>query len=143
VLHIVWPLQLRGARFLDVYLWVALGSALGGLARYACSGWVAQRFGETFPWGTITVNVVGSFLIGLVATLTGPDGRLLVPGHARDFVMIGVFGGFTTFSSFSLQTLALAREGEWLGAGLNIVVSVVACLVAVWAGHSAALAINH
>jgi CrcB protein len=127
---------------LHIYLWVALGSALGGVARYACSGWVAQRFGETFPWGTIAVNVVGSFLIGLVATVTGPDGRLLVPGYTRDFVMLGVFGGFTTFSSFSLQTLSLARDGEWLGAGLNIVLSVVVCLVAVWAGHGVALAIN-
>jgi CrcB protein len=127
---------------LNAYLWITLGSALGGLARYTCSGWVAHRFGETFPWGTIIVNVVGSFLIGLVATLTGPDGRLLVPGYARDFLMIGVFGGFTTFSSFSLQTLTLARDGEWLGASLNIVLSVVSCLVAVWAGHVAALAIN-
>jgi CrcB protein len=127
---------------LDLYLWIALGSALGGVARYACSGWVAQQVGETFPWGTIAVNTVGSFLIGLVATLTGPDGRLLVPSHGRDFVMIGVFGGFTTFSSFSLQTLALAREGEWLGAGLNVVLSVILCLVAVWGGHTAALVLN-
>ena len=127
---------------MDVYLYIALGSALGGMARYACNGWIAQQFGETFPWGTITVNLVGSFLIGLVATLTGPDGRLLVPGHGRDFVMIGVFGGFTTFSSFSLQTLALARDGEWFGAGPNVVLSVLLCLVAVWAGHSVALALN-
>jgi CrcB protein len=127
---------------LDVYLWIALGSALGGMGRYACSGWVAQHLGETFPWGTITVNIVGSFLIGLVATLTGPDGRVFVPGHGRDFVMLGVFGGFTTFSSFSLQTLALARDGEWLGAGLNIILSVLLCLVAVWAGHSVALVMN-
>ncbi len=127
---------------MGVYLWIAFGSALGGMARYGCSGWVAHHFGETFPWGTIVVNVAGSFLIGLVATLTGPDGRLLVPGHARDFVMLGVFGGFTTFSSFSLQTLALARDGEWLGAGLNVVLSMVLCLVAVWGGHSFALAIN-
>jgi CrcB protein len=127
---------------LDAYLYIALGSALGGLARYACNGWISQQFGETFPWGTIAVNVAGSFLIGLVATLTGPDGRLLVPGHGREFMMIGVFGGFTTFSSFSLQTLALARDGEWLGAGMNVVLSVVLCLVAVWGGHSVALALN-
>jgi CrcB protein len=127
---------------LDVYLWIAFGSALGGMARYGCSGLVAQHFGETFPWGTIVVNVAGSFLIGMVATLTGPDGRLMVPGAARDFVMIGVFGGFTTFSSFSLQTLALARDGEWFGAGLNVVLSVILCLVAVWGGHSVGLAIN-
>jgi CrcB protein len=127
---------------LTAYLYIALGSALGGVARYACTGWIAQQFGETFPWGTIAVNVMGSFLIGLVATLTGPDGRLLVPGYGREFVMIGVFGGFTTFSSFSLQTLTLARDGEWFGAGLNVVLSVLLCLVAVWAGHSVALVLN-
>jgi CrcB protein len=127
---------------LEVYLWIALGSALGGVGRYAVGGWIAQHVGETFPWGTVTVNVVGSFLIGLVATLTGPDGRLLVPGHGREFMMIGVFGGFTTFSSFSLQTLALARDGEWLGAGMNVVLSVILCLVAVWGGHSVAMALN-
>jgi CrcB protein len=95
---------------LDAYLYIALGSALGGLARYACNGWISQQFGETFPWGTIIVNVVGSFLIGLVATLTGPDGRLLVPGHGREFKMIVVFGGFTTFSSYSQQNQAMARD---------------------------------
>jgi len=127
---------------LEVYVWIALGSALGGVGRYAVGGWIAQHVGETFPWGTVTVNVVGSFLIGLVATLTGPDGRLLVPGHGREFMMIGVFGGFTTFSSFSLQTLALARDGEWLGAGMNVVLSVLLCLVAVWGGHGVAMALN-
>jgi CrcB protein len=127
---------------LAAYLYIALGSALGGVARYACTGWIAQQFGETCPWGTIAVNVMGSFLIGLVATLTGPDGRLLVPGYGREFVMIGVFGGFTTFSSFSLQTLTLVRDGEWFGAGLNVVLSVLSCLVAVWGGHSVALVLN-
>ena len=127
---------------MDAYLYIALGSALGGVARYACTGWIAQQFGETFPWGTITVNVVGSFLIGLVATLTGPDGRLLVPGHGRDFVMIGVFGGFTTFSSFSLQTLNLMQDGEWLYVSGYIVGSVVLCLVGVWLGHMLGMAYN-
>jgi CrcB protein len=127
---------------LEIYLWIAFGSALGGMARYACSGLVAQQFGETFPWGTIVVNVTGSFLIGLIATLTGPDGRWLVPGYARESVMLGLFGGFTTFSSFSLQTLALARSGEWLAAGLNVILSVALCLVAVWIGHGLAVAIN-
>lgn len=124
------------------YLWIGLGSALGGMARYWCSGFVADRIGETFPWGTLLVNVVGSFIIGFFATLTAPDGRLLVGSTARQFVMVGVLGGYTTFSSFSLQTLNLARDGEWLRAGANIVLSVILCLVAVWLGHIAAAALN-
>ena len=124
------------------YLWVAVGSALGGVARYWCSGIAARLWGETFPWGTLIVNVVGSFIIGLFATVTGPDGRFLVPSEARVFVMVGVCGGYTTFSSFSLQTLALARDGEWLGVGANIVLSVALCLFAVWLGHIAATALN-
>jgi CrcB protein len=124
------------------YLWIGLGSALGGMARYWCSGFVADRIGETFPWGTLLVNVVGSFIIGFFATLTAPDGRLLVGSTARQFVMVGVLGGYTTFSSFSLQTLNLVRDGEWLRAGANIVLSVVLCLVAVWLGHIAAAALN-
>jgi fluoride exporter len=124
------------------YLWIALGSALGGMARYWLSGAVAQRVGETFPWGTIIVNVSGSFVIGFFATLTGPDGRLLVGGTARQFVMLGICGGYTTFSSFSLQTLTLARDGEWLWAGGNVLISVAFCLAAVWIGHVAAAAVN-
>jgi CrcB protein len=124
------------------YLWIAIGSALGGVARFWCSGVAARTIGETFPWGTLIVNVVGSFIIGFFATLTGPDGRVFVSSTARQFVMIGFCGGYTTFSSFSIQTLNLVQEGEWLRAGGNIVGSVVLCLVAVWAGYVAAAALN-
>jgi len=117
-----------------VFVAVAAGSALGGVARYALSGVVARAVGETFPWGTLVVNVVGSFLIGVVATLTGPDGRLLWSPLTRQLVMVGIFGGFTTFSSFSLQTLSLTQDGEWLRAAGNVGLSVAACLVAVWLG---------
>jgi fluoride exporter len=125
-----------------VYFWIGVGSALGGMARYWCSGFVAGRFGETFPWGTIAVNVAGSFIIGFIATISGPDGRLLVPSTARQFMMLGICGGFTTFSSFSLQTLNLLRDGEWPAAIGNIAASVALCLVAVVAGHVAAAALN-
>ena len=125
-----------------MYLWIGLGGALGSMARYWCSGFVAERIGETFPWGTLLVNVVGSFIIGFFATLTGPDGRMLAGSTARQFVMTGILGGYTTFSSFSPQTLNLARDGEWLRAGANVVLSVVLCLLAVWLGYLAAAALN-
>ena len=125
-----------------LYCWIAFGSALGGMARYFCSGVAARLFGETFPWGTLLVNVTGSFLIGLFATLTGPDGRMFAGSTARQFVMLGLLGGFTTFSSFSLQTLNLAQDSEWLQAGGNVVGSVVLCLLAVWLGHLFAQSIN-
>ncbi len=121
---------------------VAIGSALGGVARYGLSGVVARAFGETFPWGTLVVNVTGSFLIGVVATLTGPDGRVLVSPVARQFWLIGIFGGFTTFSAFSLQTLSLAQDGEWLRAGGNVALSVGLCLVFVWLGAALASWVN-
>jgi CrcB protein len=124
------------------YLWIALGSALGGVARYACSTLVAQGFGGAFPWGTLLVNVIGSFVIGLFATLTGPDGRLLVLPDTRLFVMVGVCGGYTTFSSFSLQTLILIREGDIPRAGLNVVASVALCMLSVWLGAVVAGAFN-
>ncbi len=124
------------------YVWIAIGSALGGMARYWCSGIAAVLIGETFPWGTLIVNVVGSFIIGFFATLTGPGGRLYVGSAASQFVMIGLCGGFTTFSSFSLQTLNLASDGEWLRVGANIAGSVTLCLVAVWAGYILAASIN-
>jgi len=106
------------------------------------SGLLAQRYGETFPIGTLVVNVTGSFIIGFFATLTGPDGRWIVSPTARTFFMVGICGGYTTFSSFSLQSLNLARDGEWLYAGLNALLSFALCLFAVWLGHALALAIN-
>ena len=124
------------------YLWVGLGSALGGMARYGCSGLAARYIGATFPWGTLIVNVSGSVVIGFLATLTLADGRLLISPDARAFLMIGVCGGFTTFSSLSLETLNLARDGEWLWASANVVLSVVLCLVAVWLGHIGAAALG-
>lgn len=124
------------------YFWIAIGSALGGMARYWCSGVAARLIGETFPWGTIIVNIVGSFIIGFFATLTGPDGRIFADTLTRQFVMIGFCGGYTTFSSFSLQTLALVQDGEWLLASANIALSVMACLLAVWAGYALAASIN-
>lgn len=127
---------------LTVYLSIAAGSALGGMARYFCSGVAARLFGETFPWGTLFVNVAGCFIIGFFATLTGPDGRIFAGSTFRQFVMLGILGGFTTFSSFSLQTLNLAQDGEFLHAGGNILGSVVLCLIAVWLGNVLALSIN-
>jgi CrcB protein len=124
------------------YFWIAIGSALGGMLRYWCSGVAARLIGETFPWGTLIVNVAGSLVIGLFFTLTGPDGRLLVNSTARQFVMVGICGGYTTFSSFSLQTLTLLQEGQFHYAAGNIVASVLLCMLAVWLGHMMAAQIN-
>ncbi len=121
--------------FMLAYLWVAIGGALGSVARFWMSGIIASKFGETFPWGTIIVNVVGSFVIGFLAALNIPEGRWQLAPGARVFLMIGVCGGYTTFSSFSLQTLRLMQEREWLYAGGNILLSMTACLVAVWLGY--------
>ena len=125
-----------------IYFWIGLGSALGGMGRFWLSGWVAQRHGETFPWGTIVVNVTGSFLIGFLAALSGPEGRLLINPKVSQFLMVGVCGGYTTFSSFSLQTLNLAREGQWLYAAGNVAVSLVLCFLFVWLGHLLGQAIS-
>jgi CrcB protein len=116
------------------YLWIALGSALGGVARYALSTRVAETVGGTFPWGILLVNVTGSFVIGLVATIAPPDGRWALSPDARLFLTVGLCGGYTTFSSFSLQTLDLIRTGQAPAALGNVVGSVVLCLLAVWAG---------
>ena len=124
------------------YLWIAIGSALGGMSRYWISGLVGQRFGETFPWGTVVVNVTGSFVIGFYAAWTGPDGRIIVGPRQRHFVMTGICGGYTTFSAFSLQTLDLLRSGAGGRAALNVALSVVLCVGAVAAGHLAAAALN-
>ena len=124
------------------YLWIGIGSALGGMARYGVSRFFAQLVGETFPWGTMVVNITGCLVIGFFATLSGPDGRLIVPPDARQFVLVGLCGGYTTFSSFSLQTLALMRDGDMLEAGMNILLSVLLCLISVWMGSVAAALVN-
>jgi CrcB protein len=122
----------------QTYLAVMLGGALGSAARMAVSLWIAERYAPGFPLGTLVVNVVGCFIIGIFGGLTGPGGPLLVSPILRQGVMVGIHGGFTTFSSFSLQTLSLANDGEWLYASLNVVLSVVLCLLAVWIGAVAA-----
>lgn len=124
------------------YLWIAIGGALGSAGRFWLSGLAASRFGETFPWGTLLVNVSGSFIIGFFATVTSPDGRLFAPSGFRQFFIYGLCGGFTTFSSFSWQTLELAQNGEWLRSGGNILSSVALCLAAVWLGHLLGAALN-
>jgi CrcB protein len=123
-------------------LLIFVGGGLGSLARWWASGFVADRVGETFPWGTLIVNVTGSFVIGLFATATGSEGRWLAPAPFRQFFMLGICGGYTTFSSFSLQTLTLAEDGQWFKAGANAMLSVVLCLAGVWLGHVLATAIN-
>jgi CrcB protein len=127
---------------LKTYLAVMAGGAVGTALRFGLSNWFATHCGETFPIGTIVVNVTGCFVIGLFAALTGPDSVLLVSPLTRQVVMIGVLGGYTTFSSFSLQTLSLFNGGEWLRGGWNVLLSVILCLVAVWLGHLTAFLIQ-
>lgn len=120
------------------YLWIAVGGAFGSMARYWMTLAVAAWTGPRFPWGTIAVNVIGSFVIGIVAFGTTPVGRVPISFDVRNFILVGICGGFTTFSSFSLQTLELLRGGHWFEAGANILMSVVLCLAGVWAGYAAA-----
>ena len=126
------------------YLWIALGSAIGGVTRYWLSGIVANRLGTVFPWNTLVVNITGSFVIGAVAAVAGAEGR--VHPNLRPFVVqfliMGICGGYTTFSSFSLQTLNLVQEGQWLYAGANSALSLALCLVAVWLGYLVGQVIN-
>ncbi len=117
------------------YLWVAIGGALGSVGRFWLSGLIDGRSGSSFPYGTLVINVSGSFLIGIFAAFANPDSRILAPPAVRQFLMIGICGGYTTFSSFSLQTLRLAQDREWLYAGANILLSMTLCLIAVWLGY--------
>lgn len=117
------------------YLWVAIGGAIGTVGRFWLSGFIDSRFGASFPFGTLVINVSGSFLIGIFAAFADPDSRIMVPPTVRQFLMIGICGGYTTFSSFSLQTLRLMQDREWLYASANILLSVTLCLIAVWLGY--------
>jgi len=111
------------------------------MARIWTSGVSARLFGEALPWGTLLVNVSRSLIIGFFATLSGPGGRLDVDPSMRLFVMVGLCGGYTTFSAFSLQTLSLMQEG-WGLASIYIAASVVICVLAVWVGHVLAVQLN-
>jgi len=124
------------------YGWVALGSALGGMSRYWLGGVVARGIGDDFPYGTLLINVVGSFVIGFFGTLTLPDGPRPASLDTRLFVMVGLCGGFTTFSSFSLQTFELLRAGENIRAGIYIAASVLLCLLGTVLGHALASGIS-
>src|ERR1700733_5753735 len=115
-------------------LYVTIGGALGSLARYALSVW-ALPMSRDLPWGTIGINIAGSYVAGFLATLTLAQGPRPGAENLRLLVMIGICGGFTTFSSFSLQTLELILGGAMLRAGANIVLSVVLCVAAVALGH--------
>jgi fluoride exporter len=116
------------------YLWVTVGSALGGLLRYALTRMTLSMSAD-FPYGTILINILGSFVIGYFGTLTLQSGRYAASDNLRLFVMVGLCGGFTTFSSFSLQTFDLMRSGAWVRALANVVLSVTLCIAAVAAGH--------
>lgn len=112
-------------------LLVAAGGAIGAAARYLIGAWVAARLGPDFPWGTFVINVSGSFFIGVVLSLVG-GGTL--PAGARLFVAVGILGGYTTFSTYSYETLGLLADGDVRGALLNSLGQVVAGLVAVYLG---------
>lgn len=125
-----------------ILLWVMLGGAFGSGARHLANLWVTTQFPSRLPWGTIAINVAGSFVIGLFAATCSGTGRWPVSEEARQFFIAGCLGGFTTFSAFSLQTLTLAREHAWGLALANILLSLVLCLGGVALGHLAGAALN-
>jgi CrcB protein len=119
--------------------WIAVGGAIGSVGRYWLALAVARLAGEAFPWGTLLINILGSFVIAYFGTLTLPDGPRPAPIEMRLFVMVGICGGFTTFSSFSLQTIELLRGGESGRALAYVVASVALCLIGTVLGHYLAM----
>lgn len=113
------------------YLAISIGAVLGANARFLLDGWIAERFGASFPLGTLVINVTGSMLIGVVLTL---GAARLVPDWFRPLLAIGFLGSYTTFSTFSFETLSLAQDAAWGAAALNVAASVGAALVGVYAG---------
>ena len=124
------------------YLWIGLGGALGSMARHWSNGLIMRLAGAGFPWGTLVINVLGSFIIGLAAATMSAEGRFATGDVPRQFLMVGICGGYTTFSAFSLQTLALVQGGQFGAAAGNVVLSVGLCMIAVWAGYALGLMIN-
>lgn len=116
-------------------IFIALGGLAGTLIRYWLAGFVARQYGENFPWGTLIVNLIGSFLAGALYHLA--EERLLIPPTLRTVLLIGLLGGFTTFSSYGLQTFTLLRDGQLGLATLNVAISNVLGLLMVWVGYVA------
>ena len=132
---------MNGGRIFDVLsalILIVIGSVLGGCARYFVSGLVARHLGETFPWGTMTINVSGAFLIGILGALATHPGSLFASPNPWLLAVTGFLGCYTTVSSFSLQTLMLANNGEMRRAMGNVVLSVSLCLAAVAGGFTLA-----
>ena len=132
-------------QLLQQYLVIGLGGALGSMLRFGVGTLIdsnVQKTGYIFPWGTIIVNITGCFVIGFVFTISTGEGRLLLSPLTRNFITIGILGGYTTFSSFSWQTLTLAQSGQMWGAAANVLLSVVLCLIGVWLGALLAAWLN-
>lgn len=119
---------------MKLYAVIMLGGAIGSALRFLMASSIDRATGITFPWGTILVNILGSFIIGFFIGLTGPEGPLSVSANIRAFVAIGILGGFTTFSSFSLQTMQLVQQGVYWQAAGNVLISVMCCLLATGLG---------
>lgn len=128
------------------YLVIGLGGALGSMLRFFVGSFIdsaaTKGTGPIFPWGTIIVNITGCFVIGFIFTITVAEGRWMISPLTRNFITIGILGGYTTFSSFSWQTLALAQANQWGAAAANVLLSVVLCLVGVWLGAMLAAWMN-
>lgn len=125
-----------------IYLAIALGGALGSVLRYWVSTIIDPRLGPEFPWGTLFANITGCVLIGFFANLSGSESRFLGSVEGRLFFITGICGGYTTFSSFSLQTVSLLKDGDTARAIIYIVASVLICLLGVWLGQHAANLVN-
>ena len=118
---------------------IALGGALGAVARYVLAGFVHRFMPASFPYGTFAVNVIGCLLFGVVIGIG--DQRFVIGPTARAFLLIGVLGGFTTFSSFTFETIQLARDAQFLWASINVVGQIAAGLLAMWIGYVTARAV--
>ncbi len=127
------------------YLVIGLGGALGSMLRFGVGSLIdtsVQKTGYIFPLGTIIVNITGCFIIGFVFTISTGEGRLLLSPLTRNFITIGILGGYTTFSSFSYQTLLLVQDSQWGAATANVLISVIFCLVGTWLGGALGNAFN-
>jgi CrcB protein len=127
------------------FLVIGVGGALGSMFRFAVASLVdavIKKGGPPFFIGTMLVNITGCFLIGFIFTISDTEGRFYLSPLQRQFILIGILGGYTTFSSFTLQTLLLAQDGQWAQATVNVLGSVVICLVGVWLGAMLAGTIN-